>query len=229
MKDESFERLNLLLHTMKIWILGLSTCSTQTKFSFVERKTQRESEENDDQHSTHDNTNELAISILNCSRVKGSVVDKKIESFFFYFSGRQPDLYCVYKFHDFDDHLTVTISSSNNPSFNGCRSRSILSWDGKSITGRKYFWLSSIKWIRSEYRKFALKKLLLSQVIHWKHDYVFLSLTHTHTRYSSSWFTKAKFNSTRKIDDTKPQSSRQSRSSSNTSAGSKRGKRKMLL
>lgn len=33
------------------------------------------------------------------------------------FLDRQPDLYCIYKFHDFADHDTVIIPSSNNPNF----------------------------------------------------------------------------------------------------------------
>lgn len=41
-------------------------------------RAQRQSEENNDQHPTHDNANELTVSILNCSRVKGSIVGKKI-------------------------------------------------------------------------------------------------------------------------------------------------------
>ena len=42
----------------------------------------------------------------------------KIQSMLYFLPGVQPAPYCVYKFFDFADYDTPTISSSNNPQFN---------------------------------------------------------------------------------------------------------------
>ena len=39
--------------------------------------------------------------------------------------GIQPSAYCVYKFFDFADHVTSTVSGSNNPQFNDSQTYNI--------------------------------------------------------------------------------------------------------
>lgn len=34
------------------------------------------------------------------------------------FADVQPNVYCVYKFFDFNDYVTATVESSNSPQFN---------------------------------------------------------------------------------------------------------------
>ena len=53
-----------------------------------------------------DNVNQVTIKLTSCSALQ-----PRRDSI-------QPSAYCVYKFFDFADHVTSTVSGSNNPQFN---------------------------------------------------------------------------------------------------------------
>jgi protein fantom len=98
--DEAFR-----LYKERTKALGYISNNINNLNTFAESKNKRKID---------NNTNELNITIIRCSKVKSLQKDK------------QPSIYCVYRFYDFKDHDTEIIISSNDPQFNNHKSYSVL-------------------------------------------------------------------------------------------------------
>ncbi len=96
--DEAFR-----LYKERTKALGYIATNTRGVENFEETRMK-------DKRPVDSDMNELNINLLRCTKVNSLLNDK------------QPSVYCVYKFFDFNDHDTEIISSSNYPEFNDHKS-----------------------------------------------------------------------------------------------------------